>query len=530
MSRVQLALNVADLEESIAFYTKLFGVRPAKVRDGYANFAIADPPLKLVLFADAGEPGSLNHLGVEVESSDEVMAAAARARGEDLPTELEESTTCCYAVQDKVWVQGPDNAWEVYTVLADAPAAGTRRESCATSPVADADHARLLRVTVDVTPGRAAWRGADLSSRRDWVYELSADEIEELRAVVERVRAAGLALDELRREDVPLPLLSPVIDGWADELDAGRGFVLVRGVPVDELGEDGCGDRLRGARRAPRRAGVAERCRRSARARPRRRLGPGRSDRASLPDAAGAAVPRGRVRRRRVALSAAGQVGRPVADRQLGHGRRGGGPTSPRPGRAAAGAVVLRSLRRGTARRAAVVRDADRVGAAGPVPLRVSALVHRQGADPLRRTAADGRQVELLDLIDALAQDPELHLDMDFVPGDIQWLANRTILHSRTAYEDDDDPARRRHLLRLWLTLHRNVVDGAGTGGIPVKTGVGLARRRSRRGRRAASRRGGGSRRGWVGRRRRLGRRGRRAPSPRSACRGRAGRRRRSPW
>jgi Taurine catabolism dioxygenase TauD, TfdA family len=79
-------------------------------------------------------------------------------------------------------------------------------------------------------------------------------------------------------------------------------------------------------------------------------------------------------------------------------------------------------------------------------------------------------QVELLDLIDALAQDPELHLDMDFVPGDIQWLANRTILHSRTGYEDHADPGRRRHLLRLWLTLHRNVVDGAGTGGIPVKT------------------------------------------------------------
>ena len=137
MSRVQLALNVADLEESIAFYTKLFDVEPAKVRDGYANFAIADPPLKLVLFADAGEPGSLNHLGVEVESSNEVMAAAARARGEDLPTELEESTTCCYAVQDKVWVQGPDNAWEVYTVLADAPALAAVGESRVTIPVAD---------------------------------------------------------------------------------------------------------------------------------------------------------------------------------------------------------------------------------------------------------------------------------------------------------------------------------------------------------------------------------------------------------
>jgi len=137
MSRVQLALNVADLEESIAFYTKLFGVEPAKVRDGYANFAIADPPLKLVLFADAGEPGSLNHLGVEVASSSEVMAAAARARGEDLPTELEESTSCCYAVQDKVWVQGPDNAWEVYTVLADAPALAPAGETRVTVSVAD---------------------------------------------------------------------------------------------------------------------------------------------------------------------------------------------------------------------------------------------------------------------------------------------------------------------------------------------------------------------------------------------------------
>lgn len=132
MSRVQLALNVADLEESIGFYTKLFGVGPAKVRDGYANFAIADPPLKLVLFAGDGEPGSLNHLGVEVSSTDEVMAAAARARGDELPTELQESTTCCNAVQDKVWVEGPDNAWEVYTVLADAPVLAPADECCAT--------------------------------------------------------------------------------------------------------------------------------------------------------------------------------------------------------------------------------------------------------------------------------------------------------------------------------------------------------------------------------------------------------------
>jgi catechol 2,3-dioxygenase-like lactoylglutathione lyase family enzyme len=133
---VQLALNVTDLEASIAFYSKLFGVGPAKVRDGYANYAIADPPLKLVLFAGGGEPGSLNHLGVEVDSTDEVMAAAARARGEDLTAEVEEATTCCYALQDKVWVQGPDNAWEVYTVLADAPVLESAQACCAVEKVA----------------------------------------------------------------------------------------------------------------------------------------------------------------------------------------------------------------------------------------------------------------------------------------------------------------------------------------------------------------------------------------------------------
>ena len=134
MARVQLALNVADLDASIDFYTTLFQVPPAKVRDGYANFAITDPPLKLVLFAGAGEPGSLNHLGVEVESTDEVMAATARARGEDLATDLQESTTCCYAVQDKVWVQGPDNAWEIYKVLADAPVLAPTDGCCVTDP------------------------------------------------------------------------------------------------------------------------------------------------------------------------------------------------------------------------------------------------------------------------------------------------------------------------------------------------------------------------------------------------------------
>ena len=122
MSRVQLALNVDDIDTAIAFYSKLFATEPAKIRDGYANFAIAEPPLKLVLIQNPGKGGTLNHLGVEVESSELVMSATERLRAEGLLTDLEENTTCCYAVQDKVWVHGPDaEPWEVYTVLADAP-------------------------------------------------------------------------------------------------------------------------------------------------------------------------------------------------------------------------------------------------------------------------------------------------------------------------------------------------------------------------------------------------------------------------
>jgi catechol 2,3-dioxygenase-like lactoylglutathione lyase family enzyme len=121
MSRVQLALNVADLDASIDFYTKLFDTPPAKVREGYANFAIADPPLKLILFAGGGEPGSLNHVGVEVESPEAVSAAVARAEGSQLEADVQENISCCYAVQDKVWIHGPENSWEFYTVHDDAP-------------------------------------------------------------------------------------------------------------------------------------------------------------------------------------------------------------------------------------------------------------------------------------------------------------------------------------------------------------------------------------------------------------------------
>jgi catechol 2,3-dioxygenase-like lactoylglutathione lyase family enzyme len=122
MSRVQLALRVADLEASVAFYSRLLRAEPAKRRPGYANFAIADPPLKLVLIE--GQPGErtrIDHLGVEVETTAEVTAAAGRLSAEGLAIVTEEDTTCCYAVQDKVWVTGPgQEPWEVYVVKADA--------------------------------------------------------------------------------------------------------------------------------------------------------------------------------------------------------------------------------------------------------------------------------------------------------------------------------------------------------------------------------------------------------------------------
>lgn len=129
MSRVQLALNVDDLEEAVTFYSKLFGVEPAKRKPGYANFAVADPPLKLVLMENPGKGGSLNHLGVEVDSSEKVHSEIARLSGEGLFTAEEIGTTCCFATQDKVWVSGPANEkWEVYTVLADSETFGTSPE------------------------------------------------------------------------------------------------------------------------------------------------------------------------------------------------------------------------------------------------------------------------------------------------------------------------------------------------------------------------------------------------------------------
>jgi catechol 2,3-dioxygenase-like lactoylglutathione lyase family enzyme len=125
MSRIQLALNVEDLDQAITFYSKLFHAEPAKRKAGYANFAIADPSLKLVLLENPGRGGTLNHLGVEVESREDVHAEIARLSEAGMFTEEELGTTCCFATQDKVWVTGPGGErWEVYTVLADSESFG----------------------------------------------------------------------------------------------------------------------------------------------------------------------------------------------------------------------------------------------------------------------------------------------------------------------------------------------------------------------------------------------------------------------
>ena len=135
MSRLQLALNVEDLEASITFYRTLFGTEPAKVRPGYANFAVAEPPLKLVLIENPGQGGSVNHLGVEVVDTDAVDSEQTRLAKAGFASIDERGTTCCYAKQDKFWVEGAPNGehWEVYTVLADSATAGGPAEESACS-------------------------------------------------------------------------------------------------------------------------------------------------------------------------------------------------------------------------------------------------------------------------------------------------------------------------------------------------------------------------------------------------------------
>ncbi len=145
MSRLQLALNVSNLEESVKFYSTFFKTEPAKLRPGYANFAIAEPPLKLVLFENPSNPGTINHLGVEVFSTEEVVDATRYLAGQGLETDVEDGTICCHALQDKVWVDGPDDSrWEVYTVLADASESSSisgDQTCCASEPLSSSQAA-----------------------------------------------------------------------------------------------------------------------------------------------------------------------------------------------------------------------------------------------------------------------------------------------------------------------------------------------------------------------------------------------------
>jgi lactoylglutathione lyase len=142
---VQLALNVPDIDDAIAFYSKLFATEPNKIKPGYANFAIADPPLKLVLFEKADTDARLNHLGVEVMSVDEVGAHQARLTDEGVES-VSENGACCFAQQEKIWIDGPDGAWEIYTVLSDvdefgkasAHVEGEDSLCCASKPEAEA--------------------------------------------------------------------------------------------------------------------------------------------------------------------------------------------------------------------------------------------------------------------------------------------------------------------------------------------------------------------------------------------------------
>lgn len=163
MSRVQLALNVSDLDQAVGFYSRLFGTAPAKLRPGYANFAIAEPPLKLVLIAGGGDGseeargGTLNHLGVEVETSPEVEAAQQRLAQAGLATAEEQGVACCYARQDKVWVDDPDGvSWEVYTVLEDVEMAPGQLRSVAPGQEAMPGQLRTVAPGQEAAPCCAA--------------------------------------------------------------------------------------------------------------------------------------------------------------------------------------------------------------------------------------------------------------------------------------------------------------------------------------------------------------------------------------
>lgn len=317
--------------------------------------------------------------------------------------------------------------------------------------------------------GPSAWRGADLVSSTDWIHQLNAEEVDELDTALGAVQARGLPLEQMQRDDFPLPSLAGTLARWSDELDHGRGFVLVRGVPVERYTLEqsgivyfGLGLHL-GVAVSQNSAGDL--------------LGDVRDDGSDPAD------PAVRLYRTREHLPFHTD-GSDVVGLLCIRTAHSGGLSSI----VSSTALYDEVLRRrpdlaplwfepwyfdayGQQRSdqppwfsmpmANVVDDRLRV-----FYLRWYVDKAQAHADVPRLTDA---QVQLLDLIDELAHDPEWHLDMAFEPGDVQLLSNHVVMHSRTQYQDHDDPAEKRHLLRLWLTLHRHAPGGDGWGGIPPK-------------------------------------------------------------
>ena len=159
MSRVQLAINVTDVDAAVDFYSKLFNVAPAKRKPGYANFAVDEPALKLVLIENPSAAGTLNHLGVEVFSTGEVAAAQRRLEDDGLAT-VDESGVCCYAEQEKVWVNDPDGApWEIYTVLAHSDTVGSGMHDPGNEKAACGAGACATTELADVAAGQESVKG-----------------------------------------------------------------------------------------------------------------------------------------------------------------------------------------------------------------------------------------------------------------------------------------------------------------------------------------------------------------------------------
>lgn len=314
------------------------------------------------------------------------------------------------------------------------------------------EHAAVRR---DPVPGPAAWRGAELREHSDWIARLGASEIRELEAALGSVRARGLGLGEIRRADFPLPRLAPVIAGWARELREGRGFLLVRGLPVARWGDDdsalvywGIGQHL---------------------------------------GTPGAQNPQGEL------LGHVTDTGEEATNPNIRRYRTAGDIAFHCDLADAVGLLCLRTPSSGGASRIVSsvsiynallarrpewvdrlyepflldVRDEQGAGRLPYIPVppcrhaggKLRTFYHSDYFRSVVRHAEVPPFTEeeraLMDLYEALANSPELYLDMQFEPGDVQLLSNHTILHARTAYEDPPEPERRRHLLRLWLSLER---------------------------------------------------------------------------